>query len=295
MRVLVTGASGFIGRYVLRALQQQGIETVALSRHRPENSASAEFISADLLATPDYTALVKQANATHLLHLAWYAEHGKFWASPLNLRWVDATVRLVEAFCDAGGQRVVIAGSCAEYDWAQPCCNEFDTPLHPASLYGTAKDATRRLVMALCALRHVSCAWGRVFPLYGAGENRERLIPLLIDVFCGKRAPFAINAATFRDFLHASDVARAFVTLLKSNASGAYNISSGDALQVEEIVRTLAGIMNTDPHTLLDLAAEHSGEPHTLVGDNQKLRSLGWSPAVSLLQGLEKTVRDTAS
>lgn len=294
MRVLVTGASGFLGRYVLQSLQQQRIETVTLGRHRPVHGDFADYIEADLLAAPDYAALVKQANATHLLHLAWYAEHGKFWASPLNLRWVDATVRLVEAFCEGGGKRVVVAGSCAEYDWSKSYCNEVDTPLHPASLYGAAKDATRRLVMALCAQRHVSCAWGRVFLLYGAGEKRERLIPLLIDVFRGTRPPFAINAAAFRDFLHASDVARAFVTLLQSNASGAYNVSSGDALQVEEIVRTLAGVMNADPQILLNLAADRPGEPHTLVGENQKLRALGWSPAVSLMQGLEKTVRETS-
>lgn len=327
MRVLITGASGFIGRYVLNELRRLKIDTVIVGRNPPpppgegwgegivsmpsvkdpltltlsrrerelSSSHAEQFIEADLLATTDFSKLMLAAQATHLLHLAWYAEHGKFWASPLNLRWVDATLRLVEAFCDAGGKRVVVAGSCAEYDWAQSYCNEIDTPLLPASLYGAAKDATRRLVMALCSQRHVSCAWGRVFLLYGAGENRERLIPLLIDVFRGTRPPFAINAAAFRDFLHAADVARAFVTLLQANTNGAYNISSGDALQVEEIVRTLAAAMNADPQILLNLSADRPGEPHTLVGENQKLRALGWAPFVTLAQGLERTVHEITS
>ena len=59
------------------------------------------------------------------------------------------TTRLVEAFCIAGGQKVVIAGTCAEYDWTHCYCQEDSTPLHPATLYGTAKDATRRLAMAV--------------------------------------------------------------------------------------------------------------------------------------------------
>ena len=54
---------------------------------------------------------------THLLHLAWYAEPGLFWRSPENLRWVEASLRLLRAFAEHGGQRAVMAGSCAEYAW----------------------------------------------------------------------------------------------------------------------------------------------------------------------------------
>ena len=141
MKVLLTGASGFLGRYVLDSLRRQNIETVMLGRQRARNSSFANFIEADLLAAPeDFSALMTQEKATHLLHLAWYAEPGKFWSSPQNLRWVNATVRLVEAFCDAGGQRVVIAGSCAEYEQSQSLCREDHTPLNPATIYGTAKN-----------------------------------------------------------------------------------------------------------------------------------------------------------
>ena len=105
MRVLLTGGSGFVGRYVLKALQHQGIEVVTVGRVRAQ--PSVPFIEADLLSVTDFGPLVQQAQATHLLHLAWYAEHGKYWTSPLKLRWAEATTRLVEAFCAAGGQQVV--------------------------------------------------------------------------------------------------------------------------------------------------------------------------------------------
>src|SRR5690606_1180130 len=109
MKVLLTGASGFLGNYVLRILLQEGVDVVSVGRRRPANSVP--FIDQDLLASSDFAPLLKQAAATHLLHLAWYAEHGKFWVSPLNYRWVDASVRLIEAFCQAGGKHVVVAGS----------------------------------------------------------------------------------------------------------------------------------------------------------------------------------------
>lgn len=292
MRLLLTGASGFLGRYVLESLQRHGIETVTLGRHRAPDNAFADFIEADLLADSDFTLLVKESAATHLLHLAWYTEHGKYWTSPLNLRWVEATTRLVEAFCAAGGQQVVAAGTCAEYDWSYGYCREDSTPLNPATLYGTTKDATRRLVMAVCAQHHLPCAWGRVFLPFGAGEASQRLIPSLIEVFQGKRPAFGLNTAAERDFLHASDVAEGFVALLCSGATGAYNISSGQPVQLGELVSELARLAKADPQVVLNLATEHPSDPRLLVGENLKLKTLGWQPALSLTQGLERTVRE---
>ena len=288
MRGLLTGASGFLGRYVLRALQQHGIEVVAVGRTRPQ--PSVPFIEADLLSTCDFAALQQQARATHLLHLAWYAEHGKYWTSPLNLRWLEATMRLVESFCAAGGQQVVIAGTCAEYDWTHGYCREDCTPLNPATFYGTAKDATRRLVMAVCAQHQVSCAWGRIFLPFGQGESTSRLIPSLIEVFRGARAPFGVNAHAYRDFLHASDVAEGFVRLLTTEASGAYNVCSGEPRRLDEVVTTLASLLGADPTPVLALTTERPGEPPLLVGESLKLRSLGWQPALTLAQGLERSL-----
>jgi nucleoside-diphosphate-sugar epimerase len=291
MRVLLTGASGFLGRHVLDALRRRNIETIIVGRHRPDG-AREEFIEANLLALSDHAQLIARTRPTHLLHLAWYAEHGKFWASKLNLRWVDATVRLVDAFCEAGGRRVVAAGSCTEYDWSHEVCREDETPLNPATLYGTAKDATRRLIGAVCAQHEVSCAWGRIFFLYGSGENRARLVPALIDALRGKREPIAVDARARRDYLHVSDVAEGFVTLLGASDSGAYNIGAGRAVALLDIAREIARLLNTDPEPLLRLAAERPGEPVSFCGDNSKLRRMGWQPALGLRQGLAQTIRD---
>ncbi|AHB89369.1 UDP-glucose 4-epimerase [Thermosynechococcus sp. NK55a] len=293
MRVLLTGASGFIGRYALKALQRQGLEVVAIGRTRPQ--APVRFIEANLLSITDFGPLMQQAQATHLLHLAWYAEHGKYWTSPLNLRWVEATTRLVEAFCAAAGQQVVVAGTCAEYDWAHGYCREDSTPLNPATLYGTAKDATRRLVMAVCAQHQVPCAWGRIFLPYGYGESARRLIPSLIDVFRGERAPFGVNAASYRDFLHVTDVVEGLVRLLTTGVSGAFNICSSEPVRVAEVVTTLASLLGADPEPVLALATEGPGEPSLLIGENLKLKALGWRPTLTLAQGLERTLHGEKS
>ena len=110
MKILLTGASGFLGRGVVDLLSCQGIDTIVAGRRLPHGILASNFLQVDLLGSVNFDELVKSSGATHLLHLAWYTEHGKYWTSPINLRWVDATVRLTEAFCLAGGQQVVLAG-----------------------------------------------------------------------------------------------------------------------------------------------------------------------------------------
>lgn len=276
MKVLLTGASGFLGRYVVELLLQQGIDIVVTGRQQPQGVCATNFLQVDFLSPVNFQELIESSGATHLLHLAWYAEHGKYWTSPLNLRWVDATIRLTEAFCLSGGKKVVMAGSCAEYDWSYGSCREASTPLNPATLYGTAKDATRRLVTAVCSEHQIPCAWGRIFLPYGLGEDNRRLIPALIEVFEGKRAPFGVNANAYRDFIHAEDVATGFLTLLQGEAAGAFNICSAQPVQIAEVVKMLAQSRDADPQLVLGLSTERPGEPSLLVGDNQKITELGW-------------------
>lgn len=283
MRALLTGASGFIGRYVLDQLVEAGIDVVVVGRSRPYGY-KGDFVEADLLESEDYRGLVQRAGASHLIHLAWYVEHGQYWTSHHNLRWVEASVRLVEAFCAAGGQKIVAAGTCAEYDWSYGFCLEDVTPLSPATLYGTTKDATRRLLNAVCKSHQTQFAWGRIFLPYGRGENSRRLIPSLINVFQGKCSPFGVNVNAYRDFLHVEDAASGFMRILLTNAEGSYNIASGHPIQISSVVQLISRRFEADPSIILDLSTERPGEPEILFGGSQKLKALGWQPMHSIYE-----------
>ncbi len=276
MKVLITGASGFIGNYVLKCLESSNIDAVVVGRTRPAGYLG-DFIKTDLLEFSDFNNLISKANASHLIHLAWYAEHGSYWTSSLNLRWVESTIKLAEAFCLAGGQHIVAAGTCAEYDWTYGYCIEEKTPIIPTTLYGTSKDATRRLLMSLCAIHKVTCSWGRIFMPYGPGEDNRRLIPALNDVFNLKLPPFAVGSYSFRDLLHVEDVASGFISLLDSRAHGEFNICSGNPTQISEVIKLLANARDQDPRIVLDHSVSRIGEPLMLIGDNKKLTMLGWA------------------
>ena len=275
MKVLVTGASGFIGKACIAVLDQAGIETVILGRHKPDEHHT--FFECDLLAHGNFSSILDEVRPSHLLHLAWYAEHGKYWESPLNLQWVVATQKLVEAFCFRGGKHAVFAGTCAEYDWSHGECREDYTPLNPSSLYGNSKVGAFKIASTICERHSVRFAWGRIFQPYGLFENRERLVPALIDVFRGRREPFGINGNFVRDFIYSKDVARAFLTLLNSNAVGCHNIASGNPLHLSDVAIEIAKACKADANSVLALAAKNTNGPTVIVGANEKLKSLGWS------------------
>jgi len=284
MKVLLTGASGFIGRHLAETLEKDGIEYVAIGRNYPDNSKN---IRSDLLSSEDLLSTLKKIKPTHLIHLAWYAEHGKYWESPLNIDWLMATTRLIEAFCQSGGKHAVVAGTCAEYDWRYGFCVENQTPLNPSTLYGTAKNTTHSLSSHICSKYGVRLSWARFFFPYGTGESKDRLIPALFDVFCMGKQAFGANAHAYRDLLHISDVAEAIKLCTIKEAEGAINICSGQPLRLESIVRKIASLCNQSPDCVLSMKSNRVGEPVLLVGDNQKLKNLGWEQKVSFENGVQ--------
>src|SRR4051812_32231738 len=130
MRVLLTGATGFIGSNVARALRRDGFEVHALSR--PE---------VDLRDADAVDRAIERAKPEMCIHLAWYAEPGKYLHAKENLALVGATLRLAERLHEAGCKRFVGAGTCFEYDTSQGRLSE-SSRLGPKSLYATCKLAT---------------------------------------------------------------------------------------------------------------------------------------------------------
>jgi nucleoside-diphosphate-sugar epimerase len=289
-RVLLTGATGFIGRNAIAPLIAQGYEVHAVSSKKQiDATQGAHWHCVDLLESKDLTSLMANVRPSHLLHFAWYTEHGKFWRSPENFRWLEASIALLRHFYQAGGQRVVMAGTCAEYDWNYGYCTESITPCRPATPYGVCKNALQNVLRTYSEEEKLSSAWGRIFLPYGPGEDSRRLLPSLAAVFQGNRPPFGINATAIRDFLHVDDVATGFVRLLQANATGEYNICSGHPVQLADVVKKIAYLYGADPSAILDLSTERPGEPQFLVGSNHKLTSLGWR-ARHLFSGMSQNL-----
>ena len=199
MRLLLTGASGFVGRHAATQAVAAGYETVAIGRTDP-GIAGLAFRACDLMDPAQLRSIVTDIRPQAVLHMAWYAEPGQFWNSSVNLDWVARSLDLARAFADVGGGRLVVAGSCAEYDWSGPMLDEATTPLNPSTLYGHAKAGLFRLLEAGAPELGISLGWGRIFFPYGPGDHPKRLLGCLMQALReGRPAQFS-HGMQERDF-----------------------------------------------------------------------------------------------
>jgi nucleoside-diphosphate-sugar epimerase len=300
-RVLVTGAGGFIGRWSVPPLLRAGFEVHAVlsgraNRAVPAELGGAEVHFADLLDESDIDALLAAVRPTHLLHFAWIATPGLYWSSPENDRWLTASDRLLHTFRAQGGARVVMAGSCAEYDWSRvEVCDERTSALADESAapsaYAAAKIAMQRSLADYGREHAISTAWGRIFFQFGPHEHPDRLVPSVIrNLLLNREAPCS-HGAQIRSFLHVADVGAAFAAVLDSGVEGPVNIGSADRITLAELIDRIARQIGRPELIRLGARPAQGQEPPMLVPEVHRLvEEVRWQPRFTLSEGLRDTI-----
>jgi len=260
MKVLITGGHGFVGTPAVAALRAQGHDVIA--PHRGEY---------DLLAETDRKTLLHEHKPDALVHLAWQTTHGAFWTAPDNPQWRDASIDLMNRFFDTGGQRAVMAGSCAEYDWTTGAERlAEDAPCIPSTLYGTCKLETCEHALSMVS-SGASIAWGRLFLLLGPRETPTRFIPSIIrPLLAGETAQMGSGSAV-RDFMHTDDAGAAFAGLVDTPVTGAINIATGNGHRLRDVAALIKKQIGAGT---LDVGAldDRPGDPEYLVADISRLQ-----------------------
>lgn len=291
-RVLVTGATGFIGSHTIHPLLQREYEIHAVSsKSSSANDAPVTWHQVDLFDSVATSRLLENVQPTHLLHLAWYVVPGKLISSELNFDWVRSSMELVKFFQREGGRRIVMPGSGYEYDWSYGYCHETRTPTVPNTTYGACKHAMDVMVQAFCRSHQLSYAWPRLFFLYGPNEHPDRLVSSVIrSVLQGQEARCS-HGRQMRDYLHVQDVADAMVSILDSTLEGPINIGSGTAVTLRDIIVTIGRTLGREDLIKLGAIPSRANDAPMVVADIERLTTeMKWQPRYSLEAGLAHTI-----
>lgn len=289
MKVLVTGASGFIGTSVIKALNEQEISYLVIGRNCPKFVDEADFLSIDLSTQTvgSLSEVLDSKGCTHLLHLAWYVDPVQFWDGQENLDWIAFSITLFRAFHIAGGKTIVCAGSCAEYSESQDILSERSSHVNPKQLYGMAKLSLKNATEVWAHKHNINFRWARVFFAYGADMPDVKLIPSLLNVLEGKQPVFTVNAHDRRDFIYIDDVAQAMLCLLSTTRNGTFNVCSEKSHSVFEILDILRELTGRDVELIKTMANE-TAQNKPIIGSNIRLKEIGWQPKYDLVSGLSE-------
>src|SRR5262245_61218407 len=277
MRVLLTGATGFIGSHVACELLRRGHEVHAVVRPSSDHRRLRDFESSLRIWNGEMDHVPVESDVT--IHLAWYAVPGKYLTAPENRECLEASRRLLGKVRG----RAVFVGTCFEHDLQLGVLRE-DSPTNPATLYAECKDALRREVE-----RRPDSVWVRFFYQYGPWEDERRLMPaVMLGQLRGQPSKVSTGEQRY-DYLHVEDVASAVCAVAESRLQGCVNIGSGTAPSVKEIVTKIAALGGRPELIQWGAYLSKPGEPMLIQCDNAKLRSTGWTPKIGLDEGLRRT------
>lgn len=288
MRVLVTGANGFIGLALVRSLIDRGHSVIGLSRNPPiEPSESRQptltWVKGGL--DVDTISEIEGLEPDACIHAAWIATPGQYLDSPENELLVSQSSQFLVKLQNIGVRKMVALGTCIEYDLsAIGNLSEGLTSLHPESLYARSKNRLHNLLQKELDVSTSFC-WARVFFPYGRGEDSRRLPSWLIQRFANGDVAELKTPKNRNDYIHITDVARALTLTLEKKISGSVNIGTGNGITVHELALEIANQMGC-PELVETPETDNLNEAVEIVASADRLRSLGWSPTVSLETGI---------
>ena len=283
MRVLLTGATGFIGSAVARALVARGAEVHASVR--PGSSldrlagieAAVALHEVDLGREGQVRALVQTASPDAAIHVAWYAEPERYLdAEEENEASLQASRLLLRVLGELGHRRVVMAGTCLE-----------SSHLSQTTAYQRTKAAAHTAALQDASL-DATCA--HIFYVYGPGEDRRRMLPTVIRALLRGEAVAVSEGWQQRDYLHVADVASALCALAESDTVGSVDVCSGSAVRVRDLIESVGAITGRSDLLRFGLHADSTAEGWPASGDPGPLHRLGWKPVFDLDSGLRDTI-----
>lgn len=294
MRILLTGATGFIGSAIRRLALQRGHAVAALVH--PAETQRIEATPSPGLIWPVGTLdqapweEIRRFAADTCIHAAWIATPGVYLESPENFKFVTWSLDFLRRAREAGVRRVVVLGTCIEYQISGAPLSEEHTPVAPTTTYARCKNDLRLALAREAAAEGFQLCWGRVFYPYGAGEHPSRLCSSITQKIARGEEIVLQTPHSTKDYIHIGDLAAAIVLTAEKEFNGVINWGTGEGVSVRQMADAIAGLLGR-PDLVREQTPPKPDPLGRVVADARRLKSLGWQPQVSLLDGLKELIR----
>ena len=292
--VLVTGATGFVGPYLVSELARKKATvkilslddcSISLNNYIPE----LEIIKGDITNSKSLDGITEGVD--FIFHLAAISNVDFAIKNPVKTYDVNlrGTLNLLEKMRKNPVEKLIYISSSHVYGVPQYIPIDEKHPIAPREPYASSKAAAENIINAYSSTYNVNTAIVRPFNIYGPGQDEGFLIPSLIKQAAGSNFIEVGNLEPTRDFTYITDVIAGFMKIAESG-SGVYNVGSGIEIKVGDILRKIVEIVNPNIEIRSVAARQRSDsvEISRLCADVSKLRGIGWTPKVGMEEGLEK-------
>jgi UDP-glucose 4-epimerase len=289
-RAIVTGASGMIGRRLIRRLIDKGVSTVAVDSQQDEHGC--QFLLRDLVEAGSLDSVVTPGCC--IFHLAARADVSRSVTDPLGDFQINvgATINVLEA-ARRSGASVVFTSSAAVFDPQSPLPHQERAPKRPVSPYGTAKLAGEHYVATYHRCYGLNAKTVRLFNVYAEHMSRFAIADFIRKI---QQADDEIDilgdGCQIRDYLHADDAVEGIIRVAERGVPGEdYNLASGEPTRLSELAQTIAHLMDK-PHLRIRVTGQSfAGDIQGWYADVSKIRSIGFTPMIPLEEGLKRVIR----
>lgn len=269
--VLLTGATGFVGRQVHRQLLARGHEVRLVLRSGTSGRLAGPASGGQIVETGDifgrdaawWAETCREVDT--VVHAAWYVEHGRYLDAPENAACLGGSFALAQGAAEAGVRHFVGVGTCFEYRLPGERLT-VESELRPASFYAACKLSAFHMLRTWFAARDTAFSWCRLFYLHGEGEDPRRLAAYLRrQLEAGQTAKLSAGTQ-LRDFLDVAEAGAMIADVADTGQPGAINICSGRPVTVRAFAERIADTYGRRDLLEFGTARPHPSDPAAVVG-----------------------------